>query len=116
LVSKLAGDNEALFALVKLVGGAHLGAYRFAERDVEVQRAAQARIKKHVREQERHLALDAAIEAAKKKVKDRPARSDAYAGRLRPHVLETLGVTPEKPGERQVWPSIRTIRDKFPRR
>jgi hypothetical protein len=57
------------------------------------------------------LALDAAIEAGMKKVRSKPARSDAYAAVLRPYVLEARGLpkTARKP-------SVRAIRNRIPTR
>jgi hypothetical protein len=116
LVAKLAGDNEGLFSLLKVAVGAHSGAYMLGHHDSKVERTKHSRDKKIQDKQIRDLTLAAALEGAMKKVKSKPARSDAYALALRPYVLEKLGVAPEKPGERQVWPSVWVIKNKVPPR
>jgi hypothetical protein len=106
LISKLSGDSEAIFSLIKLLGGAHLGAYLFAERAVKVQRAEQARIKKQANDLEEHSHVAEAV----KRVTDRPGAklpvSDVYAESIRDEVLEELG----RPKDAKK-PSVRGVRN-----
>ena len=124
LISKLAGDNDAIFSLTKLVGGAHLGAYRFAERTVTAQRLEQGRIKKQADDLEEQLRVAEAVkivtdrkgtprESGKKRRGKFPI-SDSYVKSIEgevSQVYKTLNPPdPENPEEPPKGPSKRGIR------
>jgi hypothetical protein len=111
LTAKLARDPEALFAVMKLAGGAHIAAYRLGERAMEVQRIARARIQKGIKKQEDDLKLANAIKTAMQKVESSPARSDTYAALIYPHVLAALRLP--KHAKR---PSLWAIKQRIPAR
>ena len=109
VLAALAGDEKAMRSLLGLVALLRFDTMCFTKRKLKDDQAGRARIQKHLKALEEGLALGDAIEAARKKVKNKPARSDAYANKIRPHVLEALGL----PGDAKK-PSVRVIRDKIP--
>jgi len=128
LTSKLAGDSDAIFLLTKLVGGAHLGGFRFAERAVKAQRVEQARIKKLANDlAEQRLVYDAVKQVTDRRgiinkrtgkppVSDECAkliRSDVLAVLSRPQDLEQRkkGLKPSKPSVTGIRRALKQIRD-----
>jgi hypothetical protein len=109
MTSKLTGDSEAMSLLVELTGGAHLGAYRFAERDVKVQRAKQAQIKKQANDLKERLLVADAVKCVTDRLGHRGHKlpvSDNFADGIRDLVLEELS----RPKDAKK-PSVRGIRN-----